>query len=61
MAGFFRKLFSKNEPEADEDLIPAEFEEEDEGSSFVWTEHMRIVLAIVVVILGACVMWWIVA
>lgn len=26
---------------------------------FVWTEHMRIVLAIILVIAGAGVMWWI--
>lgn len=52
-----KQLFSDTPSDADE--MQEEFEEE--SQSFVWTEHMRIVLAIVVVILGAMAMWWIVA
>lgn len=41
-------------PKIEED----EFEPEKDS---IWTEHLRIVLAIAVVIAGALFMWWIVA
>lgn len=44
---------SKNEDDAE-----TGFEEE---SGFIWTEHMRIVLAIIFAVVGALFMWWIVA
>lgn len=53
--GFFRFFSSGRD---DEDDGETAFEEE---QGFEWTEHMRIVLAIVVTIGGALFMWWIVA
>lgn len=54
--GFFR-MFTSSRNDAEDDL-DEDFENE---SGFVWTEHMRIVLAIVVAIAAAIFMWWIVA
>ena len=44
---------SENEPEGTVDLEP-------QHSPFEWNQNMRIVTAIVVTFISACVMWWIV-
>ena len=58
MFGWLQNMFSSRLASTDAEDLP-DFDEEE--SSFVWTEHMRIVLAIVVMIISAFVMWWIMA
>lgn len=51
---WLKSLFS---PQGSED---GEIIEDDRASS-AWTEHLRVVLAILVVAISACVIWWILA
>ncbi len=49
-------------PESSEEtssIDPSAFD--DSGSFFEWSQHIRILLAIVVVFVSALIMWWIVA
>ncbi|MDE5831642.1 MAG: hypothetical protein K2H64_01405 [Desulfovibrio sp.] len=41
-------------------FVPAE-EDEFAERPVIWTEHLRIVLALLFVFLSACFMWWILA
>ena len=41
-------------------FVPAEEDEFVERPT-IWTEHLRIVLAMLFVLLSACAMWWILA
>lgn len=53
-SNWFKGLMGSHDPD-DPDAIPdMEYDE-----PFVFSQHLRIVLAIVVTIIGACVVWWI--
>lgn len=58
MFGWLQNLFRSNLDSTDAENLP-DFDDDD--SSFVWTEHMRIVLAICIMIVSAFIMWWIMA
>lgn len=59
MFEWLSNLFSSSSGhDENKDLTMSELESD---SSFVFNEHMRIILAIVIMLLGAGVMWWIVA
>lgn len=57
--GWLKKLFSS--PPEEDNVDINEVQDFEEESSFSFNEHMRIVLAILVVFISACVMWWILA
>ena len=52
-------MFGSKPESEDEADVP--MNEVDSEPLFVWNEHMRIVLAIVIMVVSACFMWWIVA
>lgn len=58
MANWLHKLFA-SKPDTDEEENGNEIDDFEEEPGFVWNEHMRIVLAIIVVVISAIVMWWI--
>lgn len=51
---WLQRLFNPPSEEAEEGIPPLE-----DSSPFVFTQHMRIVLAIVICIISAFVIWWI--
>ncbi len=51
--GWLQKIFDR--PEESEDGVPPL----EDSAPFVFTQHMRIVLAILICILSAFVIWWI--
>lgn len=59
MFEWLSKLFSSGSAnDENKDLTLSELQGD---SPFIFSEHMRIILAIIIMILGACVIWWIVA
>ena len=55
---WIQRLFAPK-PENDENGLTGPAPEEQ--TPFTWNQHLRIILAIVVMIISAMVMWWIVA
>lgn len=57
---WLRRLFVPDE-NTDEEQDNVAMREMDEESSFVWNEHMRILMAILVALISALTIWWILA
>lgn len=55
--GWFQRLFASHNDEEQQDVNDLCNLEDD--TPFVFTQHMRILLAIVVTFISACVIWWI--
>lgn len=60
MMDWLKRIFVPGPPSTDADEAPME-ECEEEEPSFVFNEHMRIVLAIVFALFSAGFLWWILA
>lgn len=58
MMSWLKNIFAPMPPSTDADSVES-IDMEEEKSPFVWNEHIRIVLAMVVVVISAFVMWWI--